>query len=149
MGATLTQAAATREMRTQELHLIHQDIAPLQEDIFHISRLKRHCQQGHSGLLRGTPTLGAVTVFAGSHHIRPDIAPAPNQGLHMVTGQVIDREMIPAIHTDLVITPEQGGVIQGRGISFTEQFLLTTIGGNDGIQNQFISVQALVFYNFA
>ena len=70
------QRAAARKVRQQVFHLVRQDAAALQIDVFRIGRRERHGDQLHARLLGRSPRLRVVAAAASRDDVHPRIAAA-------------------------------------------------------------------------
>lgn len=78
------QHAVTREMGKQEIHLVGQNAAALEIDIFGVCGYERNGQQLHAGLFRSASGLVVVAALAGGDDITPRIGAALAERIYMV-----------------------------------------------------------------
>ncbi len=75
-------------MRHQKLHLIRQDTAVAQDEVFPQRWLVRRVQQRHARLLGRAVALAVVARFTGCDHIHPRIRAALANGPNVLSGQL-------------------------------------------------------------
>ena len=71
----LVQRAFAWEMCLEKFHLVTEDAATLQINVFCMGWHERNGQKLHVRLLRGTAGFAVVATFASRHHIVPGILP--------------------------------------------------------------------------
>src|SRR5690606_31742724 len=85
-GSELARVA--RQVAFQECHLVGQDVAIAQDQVFDPAWAVGDRQQRHPRLLRGPVALARVAMEAGADHVLPDVAPALGQRHDVVTGEL-------------------------------------------------------------
>ena len=105
-----------REMRPKELHLISQDAATLEEDVFRVIRRERDGQQLHARLFRRAARLVVVAALAGGDHVVPVVAAAAAQGSDMLAGELAGGKALAAVHAHVGVALEQGMVVERRHV---------------------------------
>ena len=74
-------------MRHQKLHLIRQNPAVTQDEVFPQRRLIRRVKQRHTRLLGRAVALAVVARFTRCHHIHPRVRAALADGANVLAGQ--------------------------------------------------------------
>jgi len=82
---SFSQNAVAREMGQQEIHLVSQDFAALQVDVFRMCRREWNGQQFHPCLFRCPAGFVVIAAFACGDHVSPGIQTVLAQGFDMVT----------------------------------------------------------------
>ena len=122
-------------MIDQELHLVSEDIAVGQDQMFHPARSVRHREQRHFGLLRRAIALAQIARQARADHVLPFVTPPFGYRQHVVTGKFAAGKLRAAVHAQKAVTREQRGVGQRR--RRIHRLVATTPGaGDDGVQLQ-------------
>ena len=80
----LAQHAFAGEVRQQKLHLVSQDTAALQVDIFGVRGCERDGQQFHSSLLGCEGSLVIIAALACGDYVDPAIRATLTQRIYMV-----------------------------------------------------------------
>ena len=91
------------QMLFQKGHLVGQDIAVRQNQVFDPTRPVRHGQKRHIGLLRRATAFFRIAAEAGADHIFPFITATLRQRLDVVAGQDVLRVFLAAIQAELLV----------------------------------------------
>jgi len=101
-------------MRHQKLHLVRQDAAVAQDEVFpqtgHIGRV----EQRHVGLLGGAVALAVVAGAAGGDHVHPGVDTVLGKRDDVLARQVFLMEMVAAVGADVAVAGEKLAVGQAR-----------------------------------
>jgi hypothetical protein len=118
-------------MRHQKLHLIGQDAAVAQNEVFPQAGHIRRVKQRHMRLLGRAGGFAVVAAFAGGDDIHPAIHAALGVGDDVFAREVFFVEMVAAIGADVAVAHEEFAVGQARaqieGVDIGHAF-----GANDG-----------------
>ena len=119
-------------MRHQKLHLVCQNAAVAQNEVFpqagHIGRI----QQRHTRLLRGAVAFAVVAGTAGGHHIHPAIDAVLGERNDVLARQVFLVELVAAIGADIAVTGEQLAVGE-PGLQMKRIDVGHALGANDAV----------------
>lgn len=119
----------------QEFHLVDQDIAVGQDQVLHPAGPVGHRQQRHIGLLGRAVALAQVAVQAGADHVFPGVLAVLGDRQHMVAGQLAAAEALAAVHAQVAVAGEQGGIGERR--RRVDGVVAAVAGaGDDGVQGQ-------------
>ncbi len=102
------------QMSDQEFHLVGQDIAIRQDEMFYPARTIRHGQKRHSGLLRRTATFVDIAGKARGDAVFPRILTAFGQGDDVIASEIAAAVMFAAVQAEHSVAREQRGVGQCR-----------------------------------
>jgi len=129
------QRAGSGNMREQVLHLVGENLAAFEVNIFGVSRRERNCDQLHCSLFGCSPALVVVAAATGCRNVVPDISAAVRQWRDVISCEIPGRVAHRTVETQIRITLEQRAVIQGRHILVTDecQAFARTISRDDGI----------------
>src|SRR6185437_13277149 len=112
--------AIPRQVVDQKFHLVGQDVAVGQDQVFHPARLVGNGEQRHRGLLRRAPAFLQIAREARRNHVLPDVMTAARQRHHVVAGEFPAGAVTTAVQAEIAIAREQGGVAErGRRIDGT------------------------------
>ena len=128
---SLVQSAATTESASQKIHLIAEDAAVREYQVFGPVRYERHGEQWHAGLLGCTRPLGVIARSARGDNIAPGIRPAARQRSYMIPGQHVLGEGLAAVEAQMSITSKQFTVRQSRHASLTFGMSCAALDGDD------------------
>lgn len=122
-------------MGFEEVHLVAQNSAALQVDVFGVGGYEGNGQQLHAGLFGGATGFVIVAAFAGGDDVVPVVSPFLADGGNVITREIAISETVATVQTQVVIAAEQGLIAQGRNVvglmtGFGDAALM---GGNDGI----------------
>jgi hypothetical protein len=121
-----------RQVRHQELHLVRQDAAVAQDEVFpqagHVGRV----QQRHVGLLGRAVALAVVARAAGRHHVHPQIASVLPQGNDVLARQLFFVEVPAAVAAQAAIARKQFAVGE-RGSQVKGVDAWNALGADDGV----------------
>ena len=82
---TSAQNTVSREMGQKKLHLVIEDLTPLQVNVLSMCGAKGDSQQFHTCLLRCATCLVVITTFAGSDDVYPAVLTTLTQGVNMIS----------------------------------------------------------------
>lgn len=105
----------------KEIHLISQNAAIGEDQVFRLVGYIRCVEQEHMGLLWRSPTFALVATAACGDHIHPGVRATLGYGHDVVPGQAAKGQVDAAIGADLAIPVEEfavgkrGGLDQGTG----------------------------------
>src|SRR6185437_5745192 len=107
-----------RQVMDQEFHLVGQDVAVGQDQVFHPARLVGNGEQRHRGLLRRAPALLQIARETRRNDVLPDVLTAARQRHDVIAGEFPAGAVTTAVQADIAIAREQGGVAErGRRIN--------------------------------
>lgn len=101
-------------MRHQKLHLVRQDAAVAQNEVFPQAGHIRRVEQGHVGLLGRAAALAVVAGAAGRDHIHPGVDAVLRKRDDVFAREVFLVEMVAAVGADVAVAHEQLAVGQPR-----------------------------------
>ena len=101
-------------MRHQELHLIGQDAAVAQNEIFPQAGNIRRVKQWHVGLFGRATALAVIAGAAGGDHVHPCVDAVLSEWNDVLARQIRLVEMPSAVGTDIAVTHKQFAVGQAR-----------------------------------
>ena len=110
----VVQARILRQVRHQKLHLVHQDAAIAQDEVFPQAGHVRRVQQVHARLLRRAAALAVVAAAAGRHHVHPVVLAVLGEGDDVLAGQLFFVEQPAAIGADVAVARKQLAVGEAR-----------------------------------
>ena len=94
-------------MRHQKLHLVGQNAAVAQNEVFPQARHVRRVQERHMGLLGRAVAFAVVAGTAGGDHIHPAVDTILGEWNDVLAGQIFLMEPFTAVSADTAITDEQ------------------------------------------
>ena len=94
-------------MCQQEIHLIVQNLAPLQIDVLRMGRAKRDRKQLHARLFRRPAGLVVIASFTGGDDIDPTILTALAQRVDVIPGKQGVRKLQTTVQAQVLIATEQ------------------------------------------
>ena len=108
------QARGLGQMRHQELHLVRQDAAVAQDEVFpqagHIGRV----QQRHVRLLGRAVALAVVAAAAGGDHVHPDVAAFLRLRDDVLARQIALVKVVAAVRAHVAVAREKLAVGEAR-----------------------------------
>jgi hypothetical protein len=94
-------------VRHQELHLVRQNAAVAQNEVFPQAGHIRRVQQRHVGLLGRAAAFAVVAGATGGHHIHPGINAILRKRNDVLTRQVFFVKVITAVGAEIAVAREQ------------------------------------------
>ena len=119
-------------MRHQKLHLVRQNAAVAQNEVFpqagHIGRV----QQRHAGLFRRTAAFAMVAGAAGGDHVHPGVDAFLRKWNDVFAGQVFFMKMLATVRAYIAVAYKQLAIGQA-GLEFKRVDFGHTLGANDAV----------------
>lgn len=112
----VVQPRALRQVRHQEFHLVRQDAAVSQNEIFPEAGHVRRVQQRHVGLLGRAAALAVVAGPAGGDHVHPGVDAVLRERNDVLARELVFVEMPAAVSTDVAVAREQLAVGEPRAL---------------------------------
>ena len=130
--AVSVQPGALGQVRHQKRHLVRQDAAVAQDEVFpeagHIGRV----EQRHVGLLGRAVAFAVVARLAGRDHVHPVVLPFLAHGLDVFAGQHVFVEMLAAVGAHVAVAGKQLAVGE-RGAQVKRVDAGHALGADDGV----------------
>ena len=101
-------------MRHQELHLVRQDTAVAQNEVFPQARHIGRVEQRHMRLLGRAAALAVVAGAASRDHVHPGVYAVLGKGNNVFTRQIALVEMAAAVSADIAVANKELAVGQAR-----------------------------------
>jgi hypothetical protein len=109
-------------VRHQELHLVRQDAAVAQDEVFPQAGHVRRVQQRHVRLLGRAAALAVVAGAAGRHHVHPVVLAVLGERDDVLAGELVLVEVAAAVGADVAVAREQLAVgepgLESNGLMF-------------------------------
>ena len=93
-------------MRQQERHLVVENLASLQVDIFCVGWAERDCQQFHTGLLRCSAGFVVIASLTGGDDVHPTVLPTLAKRMDMISREQEMWKLLAAIQAKVLIAAE-------------------------------------------
>ena len=116
----------------QELHLVRQNAAVSQNEVFPQAGHIRRVQQRHTRLLRGAAAFAVVAGAAGSDNIHPGINTFLREGNDVFARQVFFMKMLAAVGTHIAVTHKELAIGQA-GFEFKRVDFGHALGANNAV----------------
>ena len=109
---SLQQTRRTRHVCDQKFHLVHQNAAVAQNEVFPQTGNVRRVQQRHICLLWGAVALAVVAGFAGGVYVHPGVDTVLGKGNDVLAGEIVFMQLLAALGTHIAVARNQFAVCQ-------------------------------------
>lgn len=123
------------ELRAQEVHLVGQNAAVRQRQELRPVRHIGHGEQRHVRLFGTAAALARIAALAGGDDVRPHVAAAARQRLHVIARELMFGALRSAVHAHEAVAPKQFVVVQGWRSALDQQALARALHGDDAVHD--------------
>ena len=124
-------------MPRQKVHLVNQDVAVAEDQVFRFIGYVRCVQELHAGLLGGATAFSLVAGSAGGDYIHPDIAPALGYRHDVVACQAQAGQPFAAVGADVLIAVKQLAIVEWRHLVEMATIECAALDGDDAVGADF------------
>src|SRR5262245_45788524 len=133
-GRREDETRVRRHVLPQELHLVGEDAAVGEDQVFGLVRHVRRVEQLDAGFLGHAVALLAVALPAGRDDVHPGVAAAARRRPDVVARQAEEVVLAAAVRAHVAVAAEQLAVVQRRHLVEAARGQRLALDGDDGMR---------------